>query len=81
MTSIDRRARPATSPTNGDGGNGGARGDFERLIRLEADVKNLKENMATKTDLANLKVWFLRWFVVAPLCGAVVALVVRSFVP
>ena len=40
-------------------GNGGGGSYGERLARLEAEVDNIKLNMATKTDIANMKVWIL----------------------
>lgn len=64
-------------------GTGGGNGDdIEiRLVRLEERFDALKENVATKLDIEGIKNWMLRWFVVAPLSAAIVALVVRSLWP
>ena len=48
---------PFTQPTNGGGRNGGNYG--ERLAAIEATVKSIREHGATKTDIANVKIWFL----------------------
>ena len=50
---------PSANP-GGNGSSGGGGSEIrERLARVEVRVESLKDTMATKTDVANLKVWIL----------------------
>lgn len=53
----------------GDGGNQNV-----RLAVLEVEIKNIKEHMATKTDIANLKVWILVGVISSLVVGLSIAL-------
>ena len=58
-------------PVNGGSGNGG---DLrERLARLEERVNGIKENMATKGDVKDVKIWVLSGVLGGVLGGMVLA--------
>ena len=49
-----RKGQPRTNAQQHRNGNGGNGGDSERLARLEERVEHLKENAATKVDIAEV---------------------------
>lgn len=52
------------------------------MARLEERVDAIKESMATKTDISNLKVWILTGVVLAiPVSVAIATLLVRVLFP
>ena len=52
----------------------------ERLARLEQKVDDMKEHMATKTDISNLKVWILSGTLGSIIVAATIAaVVVKAF--
>ena len=51
---------PSANPGgNGSSGGGGSEIRERLAVRVEVRVESLKDTMATKTDVANLKVWIL----------------------
>lgn len=79
VAQFPEQQRQASLNSNGNGGGGG--GDVrERLARLEEKVDGMKENMATKTDIANLKNWILGGLLSAIVIGsAAAATIVKAF--
>lgn len=54
---VDNEPEPQTERSTGGTGGGGTIG--ERLVRLEERVVGIKEQMATKADIAGVKIWAL----------------------
>ena len=54
VTPIHKGLQPLLPNGNGNGRGGDT---SERLVRLEERVDGIKEHMATKNDIASLKVW------------------------
>lgn len=68
-----RRARRGNGNGNGDG-------ICERLARLEEQVLGIKEHMAVKNDITQLKVWILGGVLSSIGIGAAIAtVVVKAF--
>ncbi len=65
----------ARARRNGNGNGGPPFG--ERLARIESRMENMKENMATKTDIEKLRVWILAGVIAA----FVIALSIGFLVP
>ena len=77
------RGQPLGAPSN-DGNGGGTDNrlrDVEiRLARAEEKIDSIKENMATKTDISNLKVWILGGILSAiGVAAAIATIIVKAF--
>ncbi len=79
------RAVESGEPSQVPGGtNGGGSGGIEarlrgleiQMARIEVRVDNIEANMATKTDISNLKVWILG----GVLSGIVLAVTIATIV-
>lgn len=78
MNNVEEFPRQGAKSSTGTGGNGG---DVrERLARLEQKVDDMKETVATKNDVTQLKVWILSGVLGAILVAASIStLIVRAF--
>jgi hypothetical protein len=65
---------------SGDGGDRG--GDvYVRLARLEERMDGIKENMATKVDISNIKIWALTGAIIGLVTAASIAIAILKLFP
>ncbi|MCY4041825.1 MAG: hypothetical protein OXF72_11310 [Gammaproteobacteria bacterium] len=71
---------PIRQPSGEGPTNGGQAAVRERLARLEENIKGVREQMATKKDISDLKVWILGGVLSAIMVAAGIAtLIVKAF--
>ena len=56
---VDIGTRPEKRPALNNNGDGNGRDLRDRLIRLEERLVSIKENMATQSDVKDIKIWAL----------------------
>lgn len=83
-TRASKQVVPFPSPPRRSGGGGGddwrLRSLEERMARIEEQVGAIKEHMAQKNDITNLKVWILGGVLGAIVIAAgIAATVVKAF--